>query len=251
MWARALHSYGALSRRSPRSARSRTATAAAAALTPSDSIRPRSGSAISSIARLRHPRAQPAALAAEHEHHPGAAVVGRVVGDRARRLRASSPRSPRSTSIPRRAPRPRKSAMLRTRATCRCSTAPGRGLAHRRGHLGRAPLGDHHAAAPAHSAVRQIEPRFCGSCTWSSATISGSAPASSSSADDVRIAARPPRRCPGERPSRSGARSPRPSSPAPARPQATARARRPASPRPRPRCCARRPRSASRTALRP
>ncbi len=72
--------------------------------------------------------------------------------------------------------------MLRTRATGRCSTAPAEAL-HTAGVTSAARRsGITTPAAPAHSAVRQIEPRFWGSWTWSSATSSGCEPDRSSSA---------------------------------------------------------------------
>ena len=66
----------------------------------------------------------------------------------------------------------------------------GRGLAYGRGHLGRAALG----RSPRRWRRRtrrcgQIEPRFCGSCTWSRATIRAGRRLQELARRDVRIAA--------------------------------------------------------------
>ena len=119
--------------------------------------------------------------------------------------------------------------MLRTRATRRCSTAPAEAL-HTAGVTSAARRsGITTPAAPAHSAVRQIEPRFCGSWTWSSATSSGSSPDEQLIGARRRGRRRPARTRPDGRPSRSGARSPPPRRRCTSHAaRATARARRPA-----------------------
>ena len=252
MCARALHSYGAVVKRSrSRFCKISYSSAAAAALTPSDSIAPAQRQRDQLVAGPGHARAQAAALAAEHEHDPGAAVVGRVVGDR-RVLAGGLGAGPVAPAARRSRPAPRKSARLRTRATRRCSTRSGRGLADRRRDLGRAALGDRpRRCSPAHSAVRQIEPRFCGSWTWSSATTQRLRTGQQLLRRRRTGSRRPARTPPGARRSRSGARSPRPQ---------LVLTRTPASHGSRaalcvahtsPTLCARRPRSASRTGLRP
>ena len=124
--------------------------------------------------------------------------------------------------------------MLRTRATGRCSTAPAEALQTAGVTSAARRSGITTPAAPAHSAVRQIEPRFCGSWTWSSATSSGCSPREQLLGARVGVGARPRRRRPGGRPSRSGARSPRRGDAYGHARAATARARRRRSPRPRP-----------------
>ena len=85
-------------------------SAAAAALTLSDSMRPRSGSATSCVARGGDARAQAPALGAEDEHDAPAVVGLQVAASRALGRRAVAP----AAGVLGR--RPRKSATLRTRA---------------------------------------------------------------------------------------------------------------------------------------
>ena len=72
--------------------------------------------------------------------------------------------------------------MLRTRAIRRCSTAPADAFAAAGVTAAARRSQSTTPVAPAHSAVRQIAPRFCGSCSSSSATMNGSLTASSSAA---------------------------------------------------------------------
>ena len=73
----------------------------------------------------------------------------------------------------------RKSDRLVTRATRRCSTAPAEAL-HAAGVIAAERReGITTPVAPAASAERQIAPRLCVSCTWSSATTSASSASSS------------------------------------------------------------------------
>ena len=118
--------------------------------------------------RRPRPRAgrRPLPLRAEHEHD-AAAVVDRVVGVVAR------PRRRRSTTARAALASAQEIGQVADPGDRQMLDGARRGLADRRRDLGRAALGQHEPAAPAHSAVRQIAPRFCGSCTWSSATISG------------------------------------------------------------------------------
>ena len=84
MSARASHSYGVLSRPAyDDSARSRTTAPPPPRSRPATPTAPSRGSAISSSHAFATRGRRPLPLAAEHQHHPGAAVVGRVVGHRA------------------------------------------------------------------------------------------------------------------------------------------------------------------------
>ena len=96
-------------------------SAAAAVDTLSEPTLPRTGRETSSSQASRHPRAQPAPLRAEHQHHPPA-VVGRGRRARGRRPRRRRPRRRGCLASP------SQSARLRTRATGRCSTAPAEAL---------------------------------------------------------------------------------------------------------------------------
>ena len=73
--------------------------------------------------------------------------------------------------------------MLRTRAIRRCSTAPAEALATAGVTAAARRSQSTRPVTPAHSALRAIAPRFCGSCSSSSATMNGSERMSSSPPD--------------------------------------------------------------------
>ena len=134
------------------------------------------------IAGFRDPRTHPCALGAHHEDDARRC-------SRARRTTSWLPRRRRSTRRPRPSPAPGSRPCCARARSRRCSTAPadafataGVTAAARRSHS-TSPL------APAHSALRAIAPRFCGSCSSSSATMNGSLARQQLLGGDVRIAA--------------------------------------------------------------
>ena len=214
---------------------------AAAADTFSDPIRPASGSAHELVAGRPHARAQAPALGAQHDHD-AAAVVRLRVGASARRPRRRRPR--------------RRARLAVAQEVGEVSHAGDRQVLDRaRPRRGRRPAsrarrprsGITTPVAPAHSAVRQIAPRFCGSWTWSSATTSASSGSSSSAGVGVGVGlhlghealvvgrAAEPLELLGARPARASRASAAAAATLVDRPDARTR---------------RRPRSASRTALR-
>ncbi len=213
MSARASHSYGELSRPRCRLCKISYRIAAAAALTPSDSMRPCSGSAISSSQAPATRGRSPLALAAEHEHDARAGVVGRVVGDRpvllARAGAAGATGARPVAPAPGRARIGEEVGDVAHARDAQVLDGSGGRLADRRRDLGGAALGDHHAAGA--GALGGAADRA--EVLWVLDLVER---------DDQRLRAReqlgrarrrdtgpPRRRRPGARSSRSGARSPR------------------------------------------
>ena len=226
-----------MSRRQGAGAKSRTAGRSRWRATLSDSIAPAHRQRDQVVARRGDARTQPATLRAEHQDHPAAPVHRAVRGPRAGRgaVAPAARRLRDGEEVGEVADARDRQVLDRAR----------RRLADGRRHLGRAPLGRSRPVAPVHSALRPTAPRFCGSVTSSSATITGSG--AREQRRRRRRSGTPPRRRtrPDGRPSRRAARSP-PRSPA-SRPGT--RAPRPAWPTPA--APAAGPRTASRTALRP
>ena len=167
--------------------------AAAAVATFSELDPPALGQRDQLVARPRHPRAQPLPLRAEHQHDP--ARVVRVVVRHGLRARPRRRRPRRRRPWPRRASR----RGCRTRATGRCSTAPADALQAAGVTSARAALGDHHAGRAGrlgHAAHRAEVVRVLDLVERDHQRVVVD---EQRGRVGVRVAARPRRRCPGDR----------------------------------------------------
>ena len=187
-------------------------TAAAAALTPSDSHPPAQWQRDQLVAYFRYSRAQAATLAAEHQHHARSGVVRRVIGPGrpSRRVRC---RTGSVTPAPRLARLCKEVGHVAHARDVQMLDRPGRRLACRRCHLRGTPFGNHHAS----SHRRTLR------CGRSSRGSAGPAPRPApppavrgrpATRGRTRTGSRPPpRTLPDVQPSHNDARYPRPSSP--------------------------------------